>query len=312
MPRSYSCLAIGVFIFLSGAIPAWGKDLDLNMNLGAGRLSGETVYQIGGFVAYADGSTDEYWFPVSELDWPLDFYTASAHADLTIHDTVSVGADVVKSISRAAGWMKDSDWVNAEDSFDVYSESRTRGEALLWNANVDYIFYHSEKEDQAAVDLMLGAGFWHQKFGYHGYAVHEEYPSSPSTAPYDLQARVITYDMTYELPYLELAARSTHGRLTGHVHLGWSPYARAEDVDHHLLRNKVCRGESDRGAAYLLGMRAGYELIDNWSLGCQFDYTKIDAEGTQKQWNGDAYYAELDWKAFSEQMLIQVTVGCSF
>jgi len=47
---------------------------------------------------------------------------------------------VVKSISRAAGWMKDSDWVNAEDSFDVYSESRTRGEALLWNANVDYIF----------------------------------------------------------------------------------------------------------------------------------------------------------------------------
>jgi outer membrane protease len=302
---------MGVCLVLSGVTPVWGDGLDFNMNVGAGRMSGETVYQIGGHVAYANGRTDKYWFPVSELDWPLDFYVASAHADLTIHDTVHVGADVVKNISKAAGWMKDSDWVNAPDSFDVYSESQTRGEALLWNANVDYIFHHSEKKDQK-VAVMLGAGFRHQKFGYHGYAVHEEYPSSPSTPPYDLQARVITYAITYEVPYVELAAFSTYGRLTGYVHLGWSPFAMAEDVDHHLLRNKVCRGVSDNGAAYLLGMRAGYELIDNWSLGCRFDYTKINTQGTQKQWNGDAYYAELDWKALSEQMLIQITLGYSF
>ena len=59
-------------------------------------------------------------------------------------------------------------------------------------------------------------------------------------------------------------------------------------------------------------MKAGYELIDNWVLGGQFDYTKIDTEGTQKQWIGDAYFAELDWKAYSEQTLIQITLGCSF
>jgi len=311
MLRQVIRLTIGICMLLSNGMPAWGQGLDITMHVGAGRMAGKSVYQIGGFVAYADGSADEYWFPVSELDWPLDFYVASVHADARIHDRVSLGADVVKNVSRAAGWMEDSDWVEAPDSFDVYSESRTRGEALLWHANVNYIFYHAEKEDQE-VDVMLGGGFWHQKFGYHGYAVLEEYPSSPSFPPTNVQARVITYDITYEVPYLELAARSTYGRLTGHVHLGWSPLAHAEDVDHHLLRNKVCRGESDTGSAYLFGVKAGYEFIDNWSLGTRFDYTKIDTDGTQKQWNGGAYHAELDWKAFSEQMLFQVTVGCSF
>jgi len=311
MQRQIICLTMGVCFFLLCGIPAWCQGLDLNMNVGAGQMAGKTVYQIGGLITYADGSADEYWFPISELEWPLDFYIASAHADLTFHDQVFVGADVIKNMSRAAGWMKDSDWIAAPNSFDVYSESRTRGEALLWNAHADYIFYHSEKEDQE-IDLMLGAGYWHQKFGYHGYSVLEEYPSSPSTPPNDVQARAITYDITYEVPYVELATFSKYGRFTGYFHLGWSPFASAEDVDHHLLRNKVCRGESDEGRAYLFGVKAGYELIDSWTLGCQFDYTKIDTDGSQDQWINDAYLGELEWKAFSEQMLVQVTLGYSF
>lgn len=305
--RVYLFVIVSVLVMTGSS--AWAKDVDLHLTAGLGWLSGETDYQIGGTVVNANGTVEEYHFPFSELKWPMDVYVASMHADAVVADTVHAKLEVTKNISRAAGWIKDSDWILGPDSFDVYSESRTRMDALLWDAAIDYMLYRTP-----TTALMVGIGYLHQYFEYTADHLYQEYPSGAFTGDNEYPGRVFTYDMTYEIPYLDFALQSHGKRFIGHVHFGWSPYASAEDEDHHLARVpvKVCKGESEHGTAYLAGVKADFPLDQNWSLGFQFDYKNIRTDGYQKQWDGGVYSAKLDWKSHSEQMMTLFTVGYSF
>lgn len=309
MKRLLLCGIMSLLMITAAWSSVWAKGVELNLTAGVGLLAGDTTYQIGGLVVLPDGSAAEYHFPFSELEWPLDVYVASAHADVVLADLVNARFNITKNISRAAGWIKDSDWLDAPDSLDVYSESRTRLDAILWDATVDYICYHAPE-----ASCMVGFGYLRQDFEYTADDIYQEYPSGAYTGPNEYPGRVFTYDMTYEVPYLDLAFTYRYKNLNGLLHFGWSPYASAEDEDHHLARDpvKVSKGKSESGVAYLVGMKSDFAVYKNWSLGFQFDYTKIDTDGYQKQWDGGVYSAKVDWKAFTDQMQTLFTVGYSF
>ena len=74
MKHSILTITIVLLIFFYLAFPIYGDIIISNIELGIERLFGYTQYQIGGIYTEPDGTTGIYFFPVSELKFPIDVY----------------------------------------------------------------------------------------------------------------------------------------------------------------------------------------------------------------------------------------------
>jgi hypothetical protein len=120
-----------------------------DINLGVGTIRGDTTYQIGGSVEYADGTKERLHFPISELEFPLDVYMATLKSSIEFLQAWQINIDVHKSITKDSGKMKDSDWgywymdgcsYCSPYSLDIYSESDTELDAFMLGINFQHRF----------------------------------------------------------------------------------------------------------------------------------------------------------------------------
>jgi outer membrane protease len=138
--------------FLNGRL--WG---------GLGVMSGDVTYQIGG---HATNPSVDYWFPLSELRWPLGVTVLTLGAELPLSANLDACAAVAKNISTGAGKMKDSDWLNGADPSQktIYSESDTALQSFT--ADVDLRGWVARGTVSGGVTngFAVGGGLLYQRF----------------------------------------------------------------------------------------------------------------------------------------------------
>jgi outer membrane protease len=243
---------------------------------------------------------------------------ASLGASVGFVEKLKLSASVKKNITDDAGKMKDSDWGIAwldefpgasPGSLDIYSESDANLDALIVDVNAQYRIYRG---------FFVGFGYMHQNFDYEISNLHQWYPSyslytGAASPHYWVDGPVITYEVTYSIPYIELAfLGKAADRFFVETSIGYSPFAKAEDEDHHLLRSKVSKTDYDPGSAILFAVEGRYEFAANWFLALQFDYTKIEADGESLDFVNGVYADTIYQETKSEQIFYSLNVGYSF
>jgi len=287
---------------------------------GIGKLGGDTTYQIGGNYVTPAGSGQVH-FPISELEFPLDVWMIAVEASKQFAGKWKVSVGAKKNITGDAGKMKDSDWGYwylegyawaQKDTLDIYSENDAELDALIMDFNLRYRFY--EKSNWA---FIAGLGYIRQNFDYAISNLNQWYPSSNYYFGVDLphtlaSGKIMTYEITYSIPYIEIGVQgSLKDQVSVEASLGYSSIVDVEDEDVHILRAKVAEGHCD-GDAILLSLRARFDPSRNWFVMAEFDYTKIDTDGGQKQYMDGAWIGTIDQEITSEQIFGCFSIGYAF
>jgi outer membrane protease len=242
---------------------------------GIGRMSGDTTYRIGYPVNWVNFGVEEGYFPISQLEFPLDVYLGAIEAGLEA-DIWKLSLCLQKEITSDAGDMKDSDWITPSDPsrLDIYSASDTQLDALILDLNFLFRFYAASNWSFTA-----GIGYLREHFEFECRLIRQY---SPSGVPgYDAVGDgsvSLTYEITYDIPYLEFGTQyNLRDKIRLQANVGYSPIVQVKDEDHHLLRDKVNKGDLD-GEAFLISLAGRYDLFKNFFLALEFDYRKIETD----------------------------------
>ena len=293
---------------------AFAERPDVRLSAGIGYLQGETTYRIGGHFESPQLGSYDYPFPISELDWPLNVVMGSV--DLTASYWRLSGAVSYKmSLSEPKQKMEDSDWGyfqgDPPDLLDVYSESSPTLDARIIDGNINFAFLK-----YPGWDMQIGLGYLWQDFGFVASNLDQWYPPYPSVPHVYESGRVITYDVTYKVPYAELILNFYTKKFKGALTYQFSPFVNAQDEDKHLLRSKISKGDSD-GYMNAGRFNFSYDFTKHIFAGFDFSYRQIMTTGTQKQHQlataeVPEWWGDIDNEIYSEQIESTLKVGCKF
>ncbi len=297
--------------------PAATPPLRLRLAAGAGQLSGDSTFQIGGKSVYADGSVEHIHFPLSELEFPLDVTMGTIMAAADIGKNLTLRAQLSKNLTSDPGKTKDSDWGIwhlsgvpgfGPQSLDIYSESDTDLDALMLDANVSYVVL---REGNLLVSIAVG--YLYQQFDFELSNVRQEYPSTSFLfSPDYVPGKVSQYEVTYSIPYIQGILQFHISELaTLEAGLGYSPIARAEDDGNWLLRARTFQSRTD-GDALLAHLTLSVDLKSGWFLAVSVERTRIETDGTTKQYDFGDLLGELDKTIESDQTQYSLLVGRVF
>jgi len=331
-------VSIMLCTFLMGALNvSVSAGAKFDIAIGGGSFDGHTTYQIGGRVDmdYPDGTSESYnsHFPISELEFPLDVYIGSIKGSIEFARTWKLslcgkGNIFPKNIfPNDAGKMKDSDWLVA-DSLDIYSKSDAELDALIIDINVRYTLYEGYHRDtpwntpgathsNIKWSYFVGGGYIYENFDYEMTDLDQWYPSSPST-PHDyVSGLALKYEVTYDIPYLEIGTQfNFNDRFLIEMSLGGSLIVHVEDVDNHVLRSLVAKTDYGWGGeALLYSVEGRYNFTKSCFLTLGFDYKTINAEGRSKtveETEEGTFNHTIDQEIESEQMSGSLMVGLTF
>jgi len=298
-----------------------GTNLIIEVNAGAGMMTGDTTYQIGGRADYSDGTRDYLRFPISELKFPLDVFMASFDVTAEYKNKWILGMGAKKNITHDAGKLEDSDWgiyylngcwTCSAGSLDIYSESDASLDALIIEINMRYRFYTGSKWS-----FFTGLGNRYEKYTFDVGNLEQWYPSGDTymgydTSPVTVDGQVLKYAISYNIPYIEVGTSIRSGsRFILESRWGFSLYVRVEDKDNHILRDKVSEGDL-LGFAGLLSLEGRYHYTKHLFSTLSISYRHVYAEGTQEQYFGGKSYAEIDQEIESHQGLLFLRAGYVF
>jgi outer membrane protease len=258
-----------------------------------GYLTGSTIYHISAYDA-SGGIESELEFPLNTVLFGLEGGYISKNRKG--QDAFRIALQWSMNIGNGSGKLKDSDWLTdnfdiaappppnppnsgyAHPGLDIYSESDTTLKANSIDLRGSYNNWISD-------NLSIGplGGFLYQNYQFDasnanqvGYGPWADYTSS-------ISGLVITYEVTYTIPYLGIHSEMLVGRsFQAILDLGYSPLAAAEDKDDHVRRGKRSTG-STLGNAYLATLTAQWDIEDNDFFLMRGQYLKIDTSGTQTQ-----------------------------
>lgn len=293
-----------------------------------GRLGGDTLYRIGGDFEVPGQASGTANFTLSELEFPLDVYTASVGLSAVFSGRLQLRLGLTKNVTSDAGSMQDSDWgvwyldygyPFSPDTLDIASESRTDLDATMFQSDVLFRVLATP-----AFTLAAGVGYHYQNFQYELSDLDQWYPSYYSYTGKDAGHNLVygpvgSYDVSFHLLMLEGEAevRPWPGFSIWCL-VGVAPYARAQDEDNHILRAKRSEGDAT-GTAVLCDLGIEYRLPAGLFIGLGYEYLYISTSGTQTQtWyrtTGEANAGDwltIDQEIESQQYAINLTLGLRF
>lgn len=336
-------LGLLVCVVLLMSTPLYALNPKGDVEIGLEKLDGDTAYEIGGKVTETGEGSGIVHFPISKLEFPLDAYLISAKAGVTFWDAFRIGVGLKKNITQGAGTFKDSDWGYwwlegyswaRQDTLDIYSESDAAMDALLWDLHGSYTLKLKNAAARLGLDtcaLRFGVGFIHQMFDYDITNLDQWYPSYDfyqtdiendpdisSTTKQIVQGhiynsgKVLTYTVDYTLfPVLETGVVVVFRKgFSLETDFSFCPLAKAEDDDHHILRDKVSTGDCD-GTAVQASVKVGYALTEALSVGLHYDFISIKTEGTQTQTDPD-FTGTIDQHIESRQKYLGISMAYAF
>ncbi len=304
------------------------KTFNLSLSAGVSLMQGSTTYQIGGHVSTPTGS-DKVQFPLSELEFPLNVYMANIKAGLEYGGKWRLNTGLKKNISRDGGRMKDSDWGipwedppgsgtyywYGPDHLDIYSESKTRADAVIADAELMYRFKEMEY-GTARISFYGGLGYRYQNYSYECRLIRQrDYrAAAPPWEKQDAQGdgRVgLTYTVISYIPYIKFSPEiKVHDFIYFEAGVGYSPFVKLKDRDNHILRSKISKGECE-GYALMFSISAR-AVFRNFFMEIVYAYDFIYAKGKQKQYDSGVWSATIEQKNFSTARTAGVSIGYNF
>lgn len=296
----------------------------VDFSVGAERLSGDTTYEIGGKAVFNDGTEYTYQSPLSKLEWPLDIWLARVDTTFKLGAPLRINGTVKKNMSDPEDPLKDSDygiWYlygysgSTESDLDIYSESDISDfEALIIDVDVEWMIPLA----RSGSFVYLGAGYQYQNFEYEGTLNYETtyFQGQPYYTTYGDGETAITYDVTYNMPYILLGTELQVGKNSRlDLSFAYSPWVTAEDEDNHLLREndgKISTGDLD-GDAFMVNVAMNHHITPILFLEYGASYTAINTDGTQHQIHGTGeVLGDIEQTLESSQLAGFVKVGLSF
>jgi plasminogen activator len=239
----------------------------VSSHISLGYLNGEakeTVYQD------TDSRTK-----LSELDWRLDqVLMLGAGVSVKPMSWLRFNADLWLKVNDGSGSMDDYDWMYSTDEWSHWSHSNvsvTKG--ILFDLNTEMAFL---KLEQSSFFAILGYKHdnweWESKGGNGIYSVHS-FRDYAFTLP---DEKVITYEQTFDVPYLGVGFRANmdpvalSGRFLG------SAWVRGNDKDQHHLRNLEFKEDFSSGKMYGLEVACSYNFSPNLATTLAYQYQKFE------------------------------------
>lgn len=285
-----------------------------------------TKYQIGGKTLSRQGFGYTY-FPLSELEFPLDVFMIYTNLTLTLLDRITVHYCFKKNLHNRVGKMKDSDWIPYPGCKTIYSESDARLNAFINEVDLDVRLYTI-----SFFSIILGAGFMHQYLYYwcsnvlQGDIIDSNMNFESPAITY-IGGKVITYELQNYIFTMQIMPVFTIPLGKGFMQIipsiRFSPYLRAKDIDDHILRGKMAKSDC-KGSAFMPFLTIRYSFECRAFISARLEYLYITAKGKQNQSyynpflepditdNIPGWSARIESKIKSEQLVISLGAGYSF
>lgn len=281
----------------------------LDMSFGLEEMSGDVTSSIGGQINHADGQTEETFFPISELVWPMDIALARFDVSLRLNPIWRINGTLKTAFDDPGEAMVDQDWFSPLSSTDIYSESNIpEFEALTLDVHFEWTYL-----EQGPWSLSTGIGYLHQNFEYEGNLIEQYSPTDMTGYDYLGDGSTsITYENTFSMIYFLLGADL---QLTSQLDLAGkfsvAPLAASEDELYHLYSSKVSSGDME-GFAYMIELSGNFQITPWWFIRAGLQYTNIFVDGDQYQVLAGVPLGRIDQEVESVQSSGYISMGYSF
>ncbi|WPD23200.1 MAG: omptin family outer membrane protease [Candidatus Electrothrix scaldis] len=307
---------IGTGMLLSQAQAAASLDpyyqagpIHLDFFFGFEGMNGDLTSSIGGEINHANGENEATFFPISELEWPMDITLARFDGSLELNPLWRINATMKTALGDPEENMIDRDWFSAGGPADIYSESSiSSSDAFILAIDLEWTYFQ-----QGPWSLSAGVGYLQQEFEYEGDLIIQYSPTGISGYNYiGNGSTAVTYDNTFSMFYFLLGANM---QLTPQFELAGkfsvAPFASSEDELHHLYSGKVSTGDME-GMATMLEMSGKFLITPWWFVkgGVQLAYISVD--GDQYQVLAGEPLGQIDQEVESNQASAYISMGYSF
>jgi outer membrane protease len=273
-----SIMTLGVLLVHISALAA--ADLTHRALFQVNSLWGETTYEI----TPEDG--------ISRLSWPMDMRLLGAVYTAGLFDIIEAEFAVHASPWNESGRpMEDCDWINetnnpdwvAYDALDVYSRSTVDAKAFTLSANVRAFLL-----SLPPASLGLLGGYHYQEADFRAYDTKQTGYGSWSAYTGNVSGPTTTYAVEYRFFHIGATFKGHIDRkLYLTVDTSYIPYARAEDEDNHLRRQRLSLSEAT-GTGGILSLSLQYFFTDTWYASTNCSKLHIKTSGDQLQyWYGN-------------------------
>lgn len=281
----------------------------LDLSFGIEEMTGDLTSSIGGEINYANGKNETTFFPISELEWPMDISLARFDASLTLNPVWCINGTLKTALTDPDESMIDRDWVYGGRAADIYSESSiSEFDAFIFDIDFEWTYL-----EQGPWRLYAGIGYLHQEFEYEGSLIMQYYPTGISNYVYvGNGTTAVTYDNSFSMAYFLLGANM---QLTPQLDLSGkfsvAPLASSEDELHHLYYDKVSTGDLE-GTAYLFELNGNFQITPWWFVGAGIQLTNISVDGNQNQVLAGEALGQIEQEVETSQSSAYITTGYSF
>jgi outer membrane protease len=213
---------------------------------------------------------------ISQLNWDIK-QVPTLHLGLAYHPLDWLSLDVRGWTRMGAGnsHMKDYDWLDGEEAdWTHYSDHPNTRLKNAWQAEFAATAWALKRENLA---LGVMAGYQRSRFDWQSRGGSYVYSSDDGhrdlTGDFPSGLKVITYQQTYDTPYLGLVGLYNLQRWSLEGRFKYSQWVKARDFDSHHLRNLTFSGDNgDRGRMQSLAVALSYQLSPQFSVKAGIDH----------------------------------------
>jgi plasminogen activator len=222
----------------------------------------------------------------SELIWSLDqVFMLGAGVSVKPLSWLRFNGNIWFNAGDGGGTMDDYDWrVYEWTEWTDWShhDDVTVTKAILFDLNMELTFL---RYNEAAVFALLG--YKHDNWKWEGSGGTYIYSSTylrdtRGTFPNE---KVITYEQTYDVPYLGIGFRANLDPVTVSGRLIGSTLAKASDEDHHLLRDLEISSDNNSGNMIAFDISCIYNFTPHLAAIGAFQYQKYEELKGDHNWN---------------------------
>ncbi len=247
-----------------GAIERWRDKVEIGVHAGL------TDIQANEFVYF--GSHKE-----SELIWETR-QAMLVGVDVSVMLQPSLNRKLNVSISSVVGnpdsSMDDYDWyiIGADWTHWSHHDNTTLQQGLVVDLNMSQAMY---RDNLHHIDLDILLGFKRDQWRWQAVGGSYIYSSIPALR--DLTGVIpdvpgITYEQTFNAPYIGVEGNWKHGNLSLAAKIIFSPFVSAEDVDQHHLRNLVFTDTFKGGEMVGGALNVSYTFQENVLFGVFYSF----------------------------------------
>lgn len=265
------------------------KNSDIVVSVLSSNIKGDTTYRID----FSEG-TSQLEFPLNNAMIGFGFSLMPARSTMSKNRDGFNLKWWISQNSKLFGNMKDSDWLTdaidiaevgqTHPGLDIYSESTAKLSARI--IDVNYV-YNIIPSGSIAVGAVFG--YLYQNLRYNIYNVNQV-GFGPYAANYtgNVSGKVLDYEITYSIPYLGLTTDMLLlEKVRFNFQWGYSVLVQAKDIDKHILRYKLSKGDTS-GTANIISLNLEWEFQPQWLVQFNLANITINTDGKQNQyWYGN-------------------------